>query len=119
MENRKDQNKDAQKPADNQQGKKKKHVSALEAASLARSATERVSHHSNEGLADTGTNISYEGPTAPGGGGSVGTGYASGQSAAGEEIRTTNDDADTKATYKNKQSGRTEDANEEQENEEE
>ncbi len=41
--------------------------------------------HSSSG-ANTGTNVSYEGATAPGGGGSVGTGDASGQSASGSRI---------------------------------
>jgi hypothetical protein len=39
----------------------------------------------------TGTNVSYEGATAPGAGGSVGTGYASGQAALDERIRTNPD----------------------------
>lgn len=66
--------------------------SALRAAAVGRSAVGHVEAHSNSGLANTGTNISYEGATAPGAGGSVGTGYASGKEAAGETIRTTSED---------------------------
>ncbi len=44
----------------------------------------RTHHGGTHG--DTGTNVSYEGNTAPGGGGSVGTGEASGQSATGSRI---------------------------------
>ena len=68
--------------------KNKKGDSALLAASLGRSATAQVRRHSagDAGLATTGTNVSYEGATAPGGGGSVGTGYASGQEATGAAI---------------------------------
>lgn len=57
------------------------HNNALYAASMGRAATAAVNPHDNSGLAQTGTNVSYEGPTAPGSGGSVGTGYASGKSA--------------------------------------
>jgi hypothetical protein len=71
---------------------KKKHSSALKAASLGRSATAQVTHHSGEGaLAMTGTNVSYEGATAPGAGGSVGTGYASGKQAVDATISTNSD----------------------------
>ena len=58
---------------------------------MGRSATEQVDPHSNSGLANTGTNISYEGATAPGAGGSVGSGYASGKSADDETISTNSD----------------------------
>jgi len=71
--------------------KKKTGGSALQAASVARSATAQVDAHSNSGLANTGTNISYEGATAPGAGGSVGTGYASGKEAADQKIHTNSD----------------------------
>jgi len=67
------------------------HNNALYAASMGRAATAQVDPHSNSGLANTGTNISYEGPTAAGSGGSMGTGYASGQSAAGSSITTDTD----------------------------
>jgi hypothetical protein len=54
------------------------------------SATDNVrSHtHHHDTLGNTGTNISYEGPTAPGSGGSAGTGYASGQDAVGARTST-------------------------------
>lgn len=71
---------------------KKRHVGALQAAAAGRSATAQVDPHSNSGLANTGTNISYEGPTAPGAGGSVGTGYASGKSAVDPTISTTSEE---------------------------
>ena len=49
------------------------------------------SHHHTDTLGNTGTNISYEGATAPGGGGSVGTGQSSGQDAVGAKISTSNE----------------------------
>jgi hypothetical protein len=67
------------------------HNNALYAASMGRPATAQVDPHSNSGLANTGTNISYEGPTAPGAGGSVGTGYASGKTADDPKITTDSD----------------------------
>ncbi len=73
--------------------KKRKKRTSLGAASLGRSATAQARRHSADdaGLASTGTNISYEGATAPGSGGSVGTGYASGQEATGAKIATNSD----------------------------
>jgi hypothetical protein len=68
--------------------KKDIHNDALYAASMGRPATAQVDPHSNSGLANTCTNISYEGATAPGSGGSVGTGYASGKSAVDPSITT-------------------------------
>jgi len=67
------------------------HNNALYAASMGRAATAQVDPHSNSGLANTGTNISYEGPTAAGSGGSMGTGYTSGQAATGTSITTDSD----------------------------
>jgi hypothetical protein len=67
------------------------HNNALFAASMGRPATAQVDPHSNRGLANTGTNISYEGPTAAGAGGSAGTGYTSGQSGAASSISTDSD----------------------------
>ena len=67
------------------------HNNALYAASMGRSATAQVDPHSNSGLANTGTNISYEGPTAAGAGGSMGTGYTSGQSGASTSITSESD----------------------------
>ena len=72
--------------------KPKKGSSALAAASVGRSATEQVHTHSHAGnYANTGTNVSYEGATSPGGGGSVCTGYATGQEATGATIRVNSD----------------------------
>lgn len=71
--------------------KKGKHNSALYAASMGRSASAQVSHHSDRDLANTGTNISYEGATAPGAGGSAGTGYTSGKEGVDERINTDSD----------------------------
>lgn len=67
------------------------HNNALYAASMGRAATAQVDPHSNRGLANTGTNISYEGPTAAGGGGSAGSGYTSGQSGADSSIQSSSD----------------------------
>lgn len=94
MEKRPDQQ-DNDKEKDQSAGKaskKKKGGSALLAASVARSATAQAHHHTKAGgFASTGTNVSYEGATAPGAGGSVGTGYASGQEATGTTIHTNSD----------------------------
>lgn len=73
--------------------------STLRAATLVRSASAQVERHSDRGLANTGTNISYEGPTAPGAGGSVGTGYASGKEAVDETIRTNSDFVQNRAAH--------------------
>jgi len=85
----------------------KKHNSALAAATIGRSATSQVDPHSNSGLANTGTNISYEGPTAPAAGGSVGTGYASGKEATGETISANSDFDQNRATHIDKEPERT------------
>ena len=71
--------------------RKRRKSSALLAASLGRSATAQVHRNSRDQLAATGTNISYEGATAPGGGGSVGTSFASGKEALGETMHTSSD----------------------------
>ncbi len=74
-----------------QQGEHQKggiHNNALYAAGMGRAATAQVDPHNNSALANTGTNISYDGPTAPGAGGSEGTGYTSGQAATGQSIAT-------------------------------
>ena len=67
------------------------HNNALYAAGMGRAATAQVDPHSSSGLANTGTNISYEGPTAAGGGGSAGSGYTSGQSGVDSSISTDSD----------------------------
>lgn len=79
--------------SDEQKSQRKRgiHNNALYAASLGRAATAQVDPHSNRGLANTGTNISYEGPTAAGAGGSVGSGYTSGQSGADSSISSSSD----------------------------
>jgi hypothetical protein len=81
----------SEKMDEKSQKTKKKKGSSLLAATTARSATAQVSRHDTSGLANTGTNISYEGATAPGAGGSVGRGYASGKEAVGETLRTNSD----------------------------
>lgn len=70
---------------------KKKTTSAGRINAIINSATAAVHnrHHYASNWANTGTNISYEGATAPGGGGSAGTGQASGQSATGIRITST------------------------------
>jgi hypothetical protein len=67
------------------------HNNAQYAASMGRPATAQVNPHNTSDLANTGTNISYEGPTAPGSGGSAGHGYTSGQPDAGSTISTSSD----------------------------
>ncbi len=72
--------------------KNKRHRRIIATAAVAHSATAQVRRRSGgDLLASTGTNVSYEGATAPGAGGSVGTGYASGQPATGEKITVNSD----------------------------
>ncbi|PZF74399.1 hypothetical protein [Taibaiella soli] len=80
-------------PGDNSAKEKKKRSGALYAASLWRSPTAHADPHNrhSSGYANTGTNISYEGATAPGSGGCVGTGYASGKDALDEKLRNESD----------------------------
>ncbi len=77
-------------PEENEnQQKEKKHSSVASINSIITGATGAVhSRHSHESWGNTGTNISYEGTTAPGSGGSVGTGQASGSDATGASINT-------------------------------
>lgn len=74
---------------DRKRGNRK--VSALVAASMGRSAVAAVRHHTHASFDMTGTNVSYEGATAPGAGGSVGNGYASGQEALDASLRIISD----------------------------
>jgi len=79
-------------PAAKKTAPKKKTGGALAAAAVGRAATAQVHRHSKAGnYAETGTNVSYEGATAPGSG--MGTGYTSGQAATGAKI-TANSDFD-------------------------
>jgi len=100
-------NKDKKSTENKDKKHEKKHNSALAAAAIGRSATAQVDPHSNSGLANTGTNISYEGPTAPASGGSVGTGYASGKEATGETISANSDFDQNRATHIDKEPERT------------
>jgi hypothetical protein len=85
------------------------HNNALYAASMGRPATAQVDPHSNSGLAQTGTNTSYEGPTAPGAGGSSGSGYTSGQSGVQSSISTDSDYEQAGIGRSNEESGDDED----------
>jgi hypothetical protein len=76
--------------------------SSLQAATIIRSATAQAERHHDRGFANTGTNISYEGATAPGSGGSAGTGYASGKDAVDETISTNSDYVQNRASHVNK-----------------
>lgn len=81
-----------------------RHVSAAQLDALITSPTNAVHarHHSGRHHGDTGTNISYEGQTAPGAGGSVGTGEASGQSATGSSITSTDADLTVSGAHHSK-----------------
>lgn len=70
---------------------KRKTTDAGRINAIINSATAAVHgrHHYASSWSNTGTNISYEGATAPGAGGSAGTGQASGQSATGCRITST------------------------------
>lgn len=77
------------KTANEQEDNKKKDNSgnAANIDAIISSPTENVrSRRGDATWSDMGTNISYEGQTAPGGAGSVGTGQSSGQDATGETI---------------------------------
>lgn len=72
---------------DQEQSKKKKTSSAASIDGIIGSPTENVrSRRSSADWSNTGTNISYEGNTAPAGGGSVGTGQSSGKEAVDPRI---------------------------------
>lgn len=85
------------------------HNNALYAASMGRSATAQVDPHNVSGLEQTGTNPGYEGPIAPGAGGSVGTGYASGQEAVNPTIRTDSDYDQARVGHSHKEDSHKED----------
>ena len=75
--------------SEQQPNQRKNSGSASRIDSIISSPTESVrSRHSAATWANTGTNVSYEGQTAPGAGGSVGTGQSSGQDATGATINT-------------------------------
>lgn len=77
---------DSQPANEHPQGNRSGLASRINSIISSPTAAVRGRHaHSSSG-ANTGTNVSYEGATAPGGGGSVGTGDASGQSASGSRI---------------------------------
>lgn len=89
-ENKKAEGQEQEKDENEQSGKG--NVSAANIDSIIGSATENVrSRRSDATWSNTGTNISYEGQTAPAGGGSVGTGESSGQSATGSRISTSDE----------------------------
>lgn len=70
------------------EAQQEKRVSAERIDSIISSPTDAVHsrHTSGRDMGNTGTNVSYEGATAPGGGGSAGTGETSGQPATGSRI---------------------------------
>lgn len=76
--------------------KQHKKKGSIAYASIIRSATAQVQRHKDTSMAQTGTNVVYEGATAPGSG--VGTGYSSGQEATGETMRTNTDYEQNRAT---------------------
>lgn len=83
---------------------KKSSGSAARLDSIISSPTDAArSHRHTDTWSNQGTNTSYEGATAPGGGGSVGTGQASGQDAVGARISTTS--GDEAVTGRNEQDG--------------
>jgi hypothetical protein len=102
------------------EGKHKKggiHNNALYAASMGRAATAHVNPHNTSNLAQTGTNISYEGPTAPGAGGSLGTGFTSGQAATGAALSTESEHEPIPVGKRNDNERREDDLADEAENE--
>jgi hypothetical protein len=96
------QNKEDKKVQDTPK-KKTRRVTAATLDAIINSPVQAVRSHLHRGdWSHTGTNISYEGTTAPGSGGSVGTGEASGQDAVGARI-STRDESDF-ASHKHKMS---------------
>ena len=95
-------NKNKQEQENNEEQQPQKggiHNNALYAASMGRPATAQVNPHSNEGLAQTGTNNSYEGPLGAGSGGAAGTGYTSGQAGTGATVATDYGDDATRINH--------------------
>lgn len=91
---------------DSENNQEKKHSSAASIDSIITGATDAVRSRTSGGtLGNTGTNISYEGATAPAGGGSVGTGYASGQEATGADTTQTSGSNEVHENRENKTSG--------------
>jgi len=91
MEDHKDKNQDSQ---NKEQQHAHKSGNAANIDSIIGSPTEHVrAGRSSDSLGNTGANTSYEGATAPGGGGSAGTGYTSGQSGTGASISSDSDTA--------------------------
>ncbi|PZF71371.1 hypothetical protein [Taibaiella soli] len=122
-ENKKDQesaNPENKTPENKEQADKehpKKHSSAASIDSIITGATDAVhSRHASSNLGNTGTNISYEGATAPGGSGSVGTGYSSGQDATGTTINTEGEN-DFVRDHKHKDEDDTDEENEKEKDE--
>jgi hypothetical protein len=88
----KDNEQDKPKMTD-EQAKKHHKTTAADIDSIITGATDAVrSRQSSGNMGSTGTNVSYEGATAPGGAGSAGTGYGSGQDATGAGINEGNED---------------------------
>lgn len=83
---------DRKETGQQEENREKPYIPAGQAADIYRSPTEAVTPQHTSAYANSGTNISYEGATAPGSGGSVGTGEASGQPADGSRITTTRAD---------------------------
>lgn len=87
-----EQNKAQQPEQDKQEQPGTAAAKAAALDSVIGSPTENVrAKRSDATWSNTGTNISYEGQTAPAGGGSVGTGESSGQSATGSSINAANE----------------------------
>lgn len=97
-----EENKNDEEQPRPEQPEEKKQTSAAGLDSIISSPTGNVrARHKTGTWGNTGTNISYEGQTAPGGMGSVGTGEASGQDATGARIQVP--DADTVRHKKDEQ----------------
>jgi len=87
MDNNRKRNAEEESRDNEGQGRKSGSGNAANIDAIIGSATDGArSHRHTDTWSNQGTNISYEGATAPGGGGSVGTGQASGQDAVGARI---------------------------------
>ncbi len=85
MEDNKKRNPEKEEASNDTNDKKSGNAANLDA--IISSPTDAVrSRRTTDGWSHQGTNISYEGQTAPGGSGSVGTGEASGGTATGARI---------------------------------
>lgn len=103
MQDEKKKDEEIKKDENKEQTASQAAASAANIDAIISSPTENVrSRHTQQTWSNTGTNISYEGQTAPGGAGSVGTGQSSGQNAVESSIHTNDEYEQGRAEHPNK-----------------